>query len=320
MSIQAHPIRRVPACLLAAFLVLMLGSPVTMRPADAQQPVTVRLVISETGNSADGYFAYEGGFFKKNGLNVELTQARSGAVEATAVAGGAADIGDGNIVTFATAYLHDIPFTAISAGYIYDSRDPFVVLAVAPNSPYKTPKDLNGKIIGVPVLNGISTVVMSAWADANGGADLKSFKYVEIPPSETIAALEQGRVAAVVLQDPQLAAEGSKVRIMAPFYDAISKRFLATVWFTTNAFAVKNPDVIRRFQLSINEGAAWAERNPELGRAALEKWLKLKTTRLRHLHSDKLEPSLMQAILDFATKYGMLSKPVNAADLIYAPK
>jgi ABC-type nitrate/sulfonate/bicarbonate transport system substrate-binding protein len=292
-----------------------LGTVLAAPPARAQQAAGVRLAIGQTDTSADGYFAYEGGFFKKNGLNVELTQMRGGAAEAAAVAGNAVDIADSNIITFANAKLHDIPFVAIASGYMFDASDPYVAIAVAPNSPYRTAKDLNGKIFGEPSLGGMAEAVFSAWIDKNGG-DWKSIKYVEVPAAETIGALEQGRIAAAVLQDPQLGEERSRLRVLGG-YDVLGKRYLNTVWFTTTGWAAKNPDLVRRFQLAINEGAAWADEHPDLARAALEKWLKTKITKIRHFHSDNLEPALIQPILDSATKYGILSKPINAADLIY---
>src|ERR1700722_966272 len=99
------------ACCSAALLVL--GFAVAPRPVTAQQPIIVRLVIGVSDTSRDGYFAYEGGFFKKNGLNVELTQARGGAAEAAAIAGNAADIGDGNLISYGTAIAKGVPFVAV---------------------------------------------------------------------------------------------------------------------------------------------------------------------------------------------------------------
>lgn len=318
MILQPRLVRRAKACLVAALTLLLLGPSVAMQTAGAQQLTTVRLVIGISDTSRDGYFAYEGGFFKKNGLNVELTQARGGAAEAAAIAGNAADIGDGNLISYATAILKGIPFVAIAPGVLYDSRDPYAVLAVAPNSPLHTAKDLNGKIIGEPSLGGMAEASIAAWADQNGG-DWKTFKYVEIPASETVAALQQGRIDAVVFQDPQFASDGDKVRVLATNYDSVSKRFLTTAWFTTSGYAKANPDVVRRFALSINQGAAWADKNPQLAIAALEKWLKFKVAKIRRGHTDTLDPAQMQSLLDFAAKFNYLPHQMNAAEMIYTP-
>jgi len=222
------------------------------------------------------------------------------------------------LVSYATAIEHGVPFVAIAPGVIYDSRDPYAVIAVAINSPYKSAKDLEGKTIGEPSLGGMGEAAIAAWADLSG-ADWKSFKYVEIPAPETVVALQQGTIAAVVFQDPQLAMDGDKVRVLARNYDVIAKQFLTTAWYTTTAYAAKNPDVVRRFQLAINQADAWADRNPDLARAALEKWLKMKFVKFRKGHVTTLDPAMIQPMLDFAAKYKFLPRPMNASEMIYTP-
>src|SRR5581483_10176905 len=148
------------------------------------------------------------------------------------------------------------------------------------NSPYKTAKDLEGKIIGEPSLGGMGEAAIAAWADTQG-ANYKSYKYVEIPTTESVAALNQGTIAATVMQDPQFLMDGDKIRVLARNYDVIAPRFLTTAWYTTRTYADKNPDVIRRFQLSIRQANTWAEQNPQLAKDALEKWLEIKDARYR---------------------------------------
>jgi NitT/TauT family transport system substrate-binding protein len=304
-----------------AFLsVLMLvGSISPLRtPVFAQPSPVLRLALGSSDTSAAGYIAYDAGIFKKNGLNIELIQTKGGAASAAAVAGGAAEFADGNLITFANAHIHDIPFVAVAPGEVYDSSDPYVVVAVAANSPYRSAKDLNGKVIGEPSLGGMAEVAIGTWIDKNGG-DLKSIKYIEIPPSESAAALNQGRVAAAVFQDPQLSEQRSQIRVLAPAYDAVAKRRIDTVWYTTVGFANKNPDTVERFQASIREAPAWAAKNPDQAKQILGKWLKINITKIRNFHVPSLDAPLMQPLLDNAAKYGILSRKVNAIDLIYDP-
>jgi NitT/TauT family transport system substrate-binding protein len=291
---------------------------VSAQSANSQQLTNLRLVIGSSDTSADGYFAYEAGFFKKNGLNVEIVQSKGGAASAAAVAGNAADVGDANIITLANARSHGIPFVMIAPGYFYDAADPYVVLAVSRTSTFKTAKDLNGQIIGEPSLGGMAEAAIGAWIDQNGG-DLKSIKYVEVPPSESVPALDQGRIAAVVFQDPQLSEQRDRVRILSQAYDAVAKKYLNTAWFTTADWAAKNPDALKRFRLAISEAADWADKNPDLAKQALGKWLKTHITKIRHFHADTIDAAMMQPFLDAAKKYGILQRPVSASDLIYPP-
>ena len=85
------------------------------------------------------------------------------------------------------------------------------------------------------------------------------------------------------------------------------------------AYRAKHPDAVKRFQLSINQGAAWADKNPDLARAALEKWLKTTVTKTRHFHADTIDPAMLQPFLDAATKYGLLSRRILVSEFTFSP-
>lgn len=72
------------------------------------------------------------------------------------------------MISYATAISKGLPFVAIAPGVIYDSRDPYAVIAVAPDAPYKTAKDLESKVIGEPSLGGMGEAAIAAWADTQG--------------------------------------------------------------------------------------------------------------------------------------------------------
>jgi NitT/TauT family transport system substrate-binding protein len=192
------------------------------------------------------------------------------------------------------------------------------VLAVLPNSPYRSAKDLNGTTIGVISVGGIALLCVQGWIDRNGG-DFGSLKMVEVTAAETVAALDQNRIAAGVLSDPQLSAERSRIRIIGKCYDAVAPKFMLTVWFSTTDWANKNPDPVRRFAEAMNAAEDWAERNPEQSRDVLEKWFKTKVVHMHHFHSRTIEPGMLQPVLDAAFKYKLVTKQLSAGDLIWTP-
>jgi NitT/TauT family transport system substrate-binding protein len=289
--------------------------------AGAQTLPAVRIVSGTTEVSADVYYAYEMGSFRRAGLNVDLTQVRSGAVAAAAVAAGQADIADSNVLSFAQGRVRGLPFVAIAPGQNYDTSDPVAVIVAAPNATYRTGKDLNGTTVAVSSLGSVAELCADAWIDRTGG-DLASVKLVEVTFAETVAAIEQGRVAAGVLSDPQLSSERSRIRILGKCYDAIAPRFLISVWFTTNDWVTKNPDLARRFASAMNDATEWAEKNPAQAKTVLEKWLRSSIAKIHHFRSRSLEPAMIQPLLDSATKYKILPRPLNATEFIWtgAPK
>ncbi len=284
--------------------------------AGAQSPTPIRLVIGQTTTSQDGYFAIEGGLFKRYGLDVQISQMRGGAAEAAAVAGNAADIGDSNTISIASARAREA-FRSLRLPRDICTTRAIRTSSLSPKTPLRSTKDLAGQIVGEPSLGGIVEVGISAGVDRSGG-DWKAVKYVEIQASEAVPALEQGRIAATALQDPQLTESRSKIRILTPSYDAISKRYLSTVWFANAAWAKANPDVVRRFQLALNGGKS-------CGRSSIRTSPRTRSrsgsrSRLpRCISSTRtLDAGILQPLLDAAAKYGILPRQPSANDLIYA--
>ena len=287
------------------------------RRVGSQTLPTVRMIGGPIEPTAGGYFAYEMGFFRRAGLNVEVQQARSGNVEAAAVAGGRVDVGDSNIVSFAQAVARGLPFVAIAPGENYDTRDPMTVLAEAANAPYRTAKDLNGTTVGVISLGSIAHLGVAAWVDKNGG-NLSSIKLIELTSAEVIPALEIGRIAAGVVAEPQLSADRDRMRVLAKLFDALAPRFMISVWFTTTDWATKNPDLVRRFAEAIGAANEWSQRNPEQAHAVLEKWLHTKIAQMHYKFSRTLDPALIQPVLDGAAHYKIIPRAMTANELIWA--
>jgi ABC-type amino acid transport substrate-binding protein len=72
---------------------------------------------------------------------------------------------------------------------------------VAKNSPIRSAKDLNGKIIAVPGLGTNAEYAVHEWLDLNG-ADTASVKFIELAYAAMPAALEAGRIDAAHVAEP----------------------------------------------------------------------------------------------------------------------
>ena len=310
----ARPTRR-------AMIALTAGSiaAAAAQRTSAQTLTTVRLVGGPIEPTAGAYWAYEQGFFKQAGLNVEVQQARSGNVEAAAVAAGRADIGDSNVVSFAQAIARGVPFVAIAPGENYDTRDPMTVLAEAPNAPQRTAKDIDGMNVAVISLGSIAHLGVAAWLDKNGG-NLASIKLVELTSAAVIPALETGRIVAGVVSEPQLSSESGQMRVLAKLFDAVAPRFMISVWFTTKEWATQNPDACRRFAQAILAADEWYDHNREQAQVVLEKWLHTKITKMHYTYSRTLDPALIQPVLDASARYKIIPRPMTASELIWAGK
>ena len=107
----------------------------------------IRLAMPPTDAASQGYYAQQKGFFKNVGLNVQILKTNEGASVAAAVAGGTADIGQSNLSSLCAAHERGLPFVAIAGSNLFVSTTHQSELVVAPDSPYHTARDFNGKTI-----------------------------------------------------------------------------------------------------------------------------------------------------------------------------
>lgn len=296
-------------------LLLALSCPFAPHAARAADP---SIVVGTAGKETDAevYYAQEMGFFKKAGLNVEIQTLANGAAIASAVASGAIQIGDSNTFSLATARKKGLPFVIFAPGAVYQSATPTTSVAVAPGGPIKSAKDLTGKVLAGVSLGGLDQLSLMTWLDKSGG-DSAAVKFVELPPSQMVAALERGTVSAVSLPDPQLdaaLADGS-ARVIGNNYEAIAKTFMITGWFATNDFLAKNPEVAKKFADAMAETAVWANANHERAAEILLKYTKINAKK-SHVHfAVRLSAGIVQPVLDAGMQYRMLDKSVTVADL-----
>jgi NitT/TauT family transport system substrate-binding protein len=287
-------------------------------PASAQTEPTLRVGTTPYDAGAQPYYAAALGYFKDAGINVEITAMSSGAAIAAAVASGAIDIAQSNIVSLASAHEKGIPFVVLAPASMYYTRFPQTALIVRSDSPVRSAKDLTGKIVGVNGLKNIAEIGADAWLDANGGS-AASVKYVEIPPSATAAALSSGRIDAAVLSEPELSdALAHDTRILGSVYDAIAKQFMIGAWFTTRQFAEAHPELIRRFVNIMLTTARWANKNHAASGKILEAQTKTPVTAStkRVIYGERLDPLEIQAPIDAAARYGALKASFPAADVL----
>jgi len=290
-------------------------------PAFADAP----LRIGATGNdtAAEVYYADELGFFKKRGIEVQIQNMRSGSVEAAAVAGGALDIGEQNVVSMSHAHERNLPFKFIAPAGDYLASASTTNLVVAKAATFKTAKDLEGKTVAVSALGDMSQIGASSWIDKHGG-DSSKVKFIELTPAEIGAALARGTVDAGVIPEPALTAaeDAGQVKVFSQPYDALGNRFLINGWFATTDWIKKNPETAKKFAAAIYEAAKWANTHRAESAKILAKHSKADPAviaRMRRVtYGENFDPKSMQAVIDEAVRYKGLTKSFPAAELFDA--
>jgi NitT/TauT family transport system substrate-binding protein len=292
------------------------------RAARAQTAsLPVRLGAATDDQSKPVLYAKQAGLFEKAGLDVALTTLNGGgAAIAAAVIGGSLDIGKSNCLQLISAHVRGLPFVVIAPAATAgtDSREAGTI--VANNGPIRSARDLNGKTVGVTTLVTIEIIGTKAWIDANGG-DSSSIKFVEVSPAATQAAIEQGRIAAGTILEPQLSAAlaTGNVRLLAYPYGAIAKRFEGADWFTTVDYVAKHRDVVERFERVVHDANVYvaAHESETIPLIAAYTGIDPATlARMRHPERPAyLNAGELQALIDAAARYAFIPKPFPAREL-----
>lgn len=310
--------RAVRAAALLAALLAPLASPVR-----AAGPGTIHVLAVAIDLYSGAYYAQAEGFFKRAGLDVDVTTLANGNVVGTALAGGTGDIGVSNLVQIAAASERGVPLTVIAGAGMYSTRAASTALCVSKSSPLKTAKDLEGKTIAVAALNDQTAVALRKWLTENG-ADYNKVHTIEMGYPEMIASLSAGRIDAAMLAEPfQTAARKGDARLFAKPFDSIAPEFNIGVWATTRAWADAHPDLVKKFAAAIYASARWANTHHAESAQILAKTAKAdpKTMSgmIRAIQSTDLTLAHLQPPLDVAYQFHLLDKKIDAAQLIWNP-
>jgi len=294
--------------------------------AGAQTAAGTPMLVS-TVTSSDAlpfFYAKEHGWFEKAGLDVTVQiSPGGGAAMVAALVGGALQVVFVNTLALAAAHQKGLPIVAIAPGGRYNSATPHAQLLVPANSPLRTAKDLEGKVVAVPGLHDLFTVGVKAWLEKNG-ADPASVKFVEIQPPAMEAALNQQRVDAAAIYVPYMnAAISGGARVLAKFYDAVAPSFLTAVWCANSTWVKEHPDAALRFAGVIHDAAAYTNPHYKELIPFIAQFSKTPVETLEKMQPLLVPPALnpadLQPVIDVAAKYKELSGSFSAKDEIFTP-
>jgi NitT/TauT family transport system substrate-binding protein len=297
----------------------LLAVPQLAVPAGAQTATTVRIGAATAESFAEPYFAADQGFFTRAGINAPISTFSAGGPIVQAAAANAIDVGIGDVIAVANAVHAGVPFALFAGGGLYSSDAPTSVLCVATGSPVRTPKDLEGQTIAVANFSSITSVGVKAWLEANG-VDLAKVRFYELPQAEMAAAIVRGTVTAAFIAETFYTSERDKLRIFAQPYDTVAKQFLISGWFASRDWLARNAESAKHLADAIYAAARWSNEHQDDTAAVLSKLTGMDVARIRSIHrvqwAVKLDPRLIQPVLDVATKYKLLETHMSAADIM----
>ncbi|KRB89152.1 ABC transporter substrate-binding protein [Noviherbaspirillum sp. Root189] len=206
------------------------------------------------------------GYFKDEGLQVEISDFAGGAKALQALVGGSADVVSG-------AYEHTINMQAKGqpiTAFVLQGRAPQIVLAVSnktmPN--YKSIADLKGKKIGVTA-PGSSTNMMANFVLAKGGLKPSDVSFIGVGTSAgALSALRSGQIDAIANLDPVVTMLQQKndvkvvadTRTLKDTNEIFGGPMPAATLYTTDAFLKKNPNTAQALTNAMVRALKWLQK------------------------------------------------------------
>jgi NitT/TauT family transport system substrate-binding protein len=286
--------------------------------ARADDVLPIRVATATSDSYGEPYYAADGGFFTRAGLDATMLNFGNGSQALTALASGSADVGLTNPVSLVQAIQSGLPFTCIAGSCYYSSAAPTTGLFVAKDAPFRGARDLEGKTIALGSLKSLDAGAISAWFEKSG-ADVTKATIVEVPFAEMSAAVQRGTVAAASIPEPFMSAGAPVLRLIAKQYDLISPRFYIDVWAASTSFVAQHPQAARRFVSAIYAAARWANSNHDKTAPILAKYSKMDLATIqvmtRASYAESRDVRDLQPVLDTAYKYKLFANPQKAEDI-----
>ena len=300
----------------AAFVCALLLTAFAPAAIAQQPPLTVIRVGGVFNDDMTPVFwGVKSGMFRREGLDVQISNANNGAAMTAAVLAGTFEFGKSSLLAAVNAHLRGLPLAVVASGSIYDSKAPFTMLCVATDSTDATGKDFEGKVTGAPSLNDLNQLVISAWVDKHGG-DPTAVKFVELPNSTAPA------VEAAILAEPILtnAVTNKQVKVLADAYLSIAPTFAFASYFTSADYAKAHPDIVAKFVKVIYEAGAYANKHHAETAEMMAEATKIPLSTYEHMvrvdGATTLNPALFQPVIDAAVKYKLIPRGFPAREML----
>jgi NitT/TauT family transport system substrate-binding protein len=292
-------------------------------PATAQEKI--KLGLLPFSESLAAVIADKQGFFKAEGIEVEISKFDSGAVAVPVLQSGRLDIVLSSTVATFQAIEQGLDAVVLAPGAIVREAPPDTTTAViVRKGAIGSLKELEGKRVAVNVINSTAWLHAVALLDKHG-VDRTKVRFTEVPFPQMNDPLLAGQLDAVVQVEPfrsALMSTGNAEIIGWPYVETAPNTDI-TQYIALTPWVEKNRALAAKFARAVTKGAQFAAANEAATRDINQQF-----TNLNPALKDKvLLPRLGTAInlkemnhtRELMVKYGLLKTPVDLAKRVFTP-
>jgi NitT/TauT family transport system substrate-binding protein len=230
--------------------------------------------ILPTSSYAPAVIAQQEGFFRQEGLNVNLRTVGPTS-QITTLVNGEVHAGGMTIIALITAFNRGIDLTVVAeADHGAPGQAEFLVRA---DSSIQKLSDLLGKKVAVVTLNGNCDLLVNDVL-RNQRLDYTQIRYVGLPIPDMGPMLERQGVDAACVPEPNLSIiKGQKnSRVIHDLFTGEHRGFPAVIFASATSFVSKNPNTASAIRRAIDKARQLAATKPEMVRAALPAFTNMK--------------------------------------------
>jgi NitT/TauT family transport system substrate-binding protein len=267
------------------------------------------------------YFADAKGFFRQEGLDVDIVNLEAPGTVIPAVVSGDLDLGWSNSLSLLQARARGLAMRFFAGGVYQRPGHWNSAIMVREDSPIRTPEQLRGRTIAINSMANINELVIRAYLDREGVAP-DAYQLLEVPFPDQPAALETGRVDAILPTEPfvSVAEQGGARTVHAQPFTVIGPDAFVAGFFSTEGWLREHPNTAAAFRRAINRATAYWHDDPGERAEIIARYTKVPAAVAEEIvfaePRTEISEADVQRLIELAHNYDLLPKTFDAADVL----
>ncbi|MBV8933497.1 MAG: ABC transporter substrate-binding protein [Kutzneria sp.] len=284
---------------------------------------TITVGVMQTIDTAPFFLALKRGYFRDEGLTVQVKPVQGGAESVPLLTGEHIDVGFGNWATLLQAQAHhSAEYRIVADGD--QGRSHVMIVAVRPDSSIKTPADLVDKTVSTNTPDDVPLLALRAILRADN-LDFNRVHTTTVHHADTPTALANKAVDAAIQLEPFItkAREQTGTEAVVDLFGPGPTQDLPLAgYFSLASFVQKSPKSAAAFQRALQRGAADAA-DEQAVRQILPDYTGIDrdTAMLVTIPTfpTSLSATRLQRVADLMTTYGQLTDKIDVGPLVFTP-